>query len=90
MSDSSRMQAYYRKQPRMSYEDAASARLESRAEQYRAIRERQECPHGRVRQVGMSDQAPWAGMACREGRCPVIYLSAAAVFSQWRDEDHGA
>jgi hypothetical protein len=73
-----------------------------RAQRYldreRSIRERREqalreylgadnCHHGRVRKVGMNDLKPWAGLECREGKCPIIYLSAAEIFTQWRDAD---
>lgn len=67
------------------YLEREQSRREQRDQALREYRQ-DNCHHGRVRKVGMNDLSSWAGLECREGKCPVLYLSAAEVFRQWRDE----
>ena len=84
MSDSSRMQAYYRKQPRTVYDpEAVRERIDRDRMAYREFH--QSCPHGRVRRVGSNEEGMWAALECRAGSCAPTFLSAQAVFAQWRD-----
>lgn len=89
MSDSSRMQAYYRKQPRTRCDPEAviRERIERQRQEYRdAIKT--DCPHGpRVRYVTLSGGQYAAGLKCPADNpgCPVRWLSMAEVLTEWRD-----
>ena len=67
----------------LSCEREARERLEARRQEIRE--QRNHCHHGRDRKIGMNDLKPWAGLVCRAGKCPLVYLSAAEIFQQWRN-----
>ena len=42
------------------------------------------CPHGRVRVTGLNGRQLWAGLQCREGKCPIAYMTMAQVYQDWQ------
>src|SRR5690242_18497963 len=69
------------------YLDREQSRRERRDQALREYRGDDHCNHGRSRKIGKNDMSLWAGLECREGKCPMRYLSAAEIFSAWRNGD---
>lgn len=63
-------------------------RRERHDEALREYRGEDHCQHGRSRKIGKNDMSLWAGLECREGKCPMRYLTAAEVFTAWRNGDN--
>jgi hypothetical protein len=83
MADSSRMDAYYRKQPRTEYDPADR---EARRREYREAL-KADCPHGPRVRITASSGGSWAaGLKCPAGNagCGIKWLSAAQVYAEWR------
>jgi hypothetical protein len=82
MSDSSRMNAYFRKPSRLEYDPADQ---EARRREYRKIL-KADCPHGPRVRITASSAGSWAaGLKCPAGspNCGIKWLSAAQVYQEW-------